>query len=112
MKRHTPEEIGAKLHQADEMAREGKVQEEIARALGISVMTYHRWRKLRHSLPGRHTGRHSRGVADQDRLKRLHELELENSRLRHLVIDLILEKARLEEQLSMHPDQNLLKLAR
>ena len=44
-KRHTAQEIGVKLHQAEEMAREGKFQGEIARALGISVMTYHRWRK-------------------------------------------------------------------
>jgi putative transposase len=50
-KRHTAEEIGVKLHQAEEMAREGKFQGEIARALGISVMTYHRWRKARQSLP-------------------------------------------------------------
>ena len=105
MKRHTTEEIGAKLHQADGMAREGKFQQEIAHALGISVMTYHRWRKLR---PGLHTKRHG---PDGDRLKRLHEVELENSRLRQLVIDLVLEKVGLEEQLSTRLNQNLLKLA-
>jgi hypothetical protein len=43
--------------------------------------------------------------------RRVHELELENSRLRYLVIDLILEKARLEKQLSTHPNQNLIKQA-
>jgi putative transposase len=103
MKIHTDEEIVVKLHQADEMARGGKFQQEIAHALGISVMTYHRWRKLQH------TEGHG---PDVDRLKHLHEVELENSRLRQLVIDLALENVGLEEQLSARLNQNLLKLAR
>jgi hypothetical protein len=80
MKRHPTEETGAKLHQEK----------------------YHRGRKLR---PGLHTKRHAPDVADLK--KRLHELELENRRLRLLIIDLILEKDRLEE----HPNRNLLKQA-
>ena len=71
MKRHTTEEIG--VHRADEMARDGKSQRELAR--------------------------------------RLHELEVENTRLRLLLIELILEKDRLEEQLFI-PNRNLLKQAR
>jgi hypothetical protein len=46
-KRHTAEEIGVKLHQAEEMAREGKFQGEIARALGE--------RRSNHCLPCRRT---------------------------------------------------------
>jgi putative transposase len=110
-KRHTAEEIGVKLHQAEEMAREGKFQGEIARALGISVMTYHRWRKARQSLPAVST-RRSVNVAEEDSLARLGELELENSRLRRVVTDLLLEKVKLEEELSVRSDRNLTKQTR
>jgi putative transposase len=111
-KRHTAAEISAKLHQADELVREGKLQGEIAHTLGISVMTYHRWRKLQHLLSDLHTTRHAPDSADQDSLKRLHEVQLENSRLRHIVTDLLLEKVRLEEELSTLPGRNLIKQAR
>ena len=46
-KRHTAAEIAAKLRQADALSAEGRVQNEIAKALGVSVMTFHRWRKAR-----------------------------------------------------------------
>ena len=38
-------EIAAKLAEADDLVTQGKLQSEIARALGVSVMTLHRWRK-------------------------------------------------------------------
>jgi putative transposase len=105
-KRHSAEEIGLKLHQAEEMAREGKFQGEIARALGVSVMTYHRWRKSQQSLPRVPTAITSEtgdslDFDEGDSLSRLGDLELENSRLRRLVTDLLLEKMKLEEELSM-----------
>ena len=43
-KRHSREEIAAKLAQARELSAQGKLQSEIARTLGVSVMTLHRWR--------------------------------------------------------------------
>jgi putative transposase len=96
-KRHSMEEITAKLTRADELAAQGKPQREIARAIGISVMTYHRWRKANagaiHSSP-------VTLVPATDRPRRsgsTSELELENLRLRRLVTDLLLEKMRLEE---------------
>ena len=90
---HSPDEISAKLKQADELATAGKLQSEIARELGISVMTFHRWRKrLEHStMPGPSLASQS-AKGDQ-----LGELQLENSRLRQLVADLMLEKIKLEE---------------
>ncbi|WP_461369477.1 helix-turn-helix domain-containing protein [Candidatus Darwinibacter acetoxidans] len=45
LKRHTSDEIAAKLRQADDLAALGHGQRQIARALGVSTMTYHRWRK-------------------------------------------------------------------
>jgi hypothetical protein len=44
-KRHSRAEIATKLAQANELATQGKLQSEIARTLGVSVVTLHRWRK-------------------------------------------------------------------
>jgi transposase-like protein len=44
-KRHSRVEIATKLAQANDLATRGKLQSEIARTLGVSVMTLHRWRK-------------------------------------------------------------------
>jgi putative transposase len=103
-KRHSQREIDAKLRQAESMAAEGKRQSEIVRALRISAMTYHRWRKAR-KAPAR-AARPAAGAAGRDapvategRPTRANELELENQQLRRLVTDLLLEKLRLEEAL-------------
>ena len=44
-KRYSKVEIASKLAQANDLATQGKLQSEIARTLGVSVMTLHRWRK-------------------------------------------------------------------
>jgi transcriptional regulator with XRE-family HTH domain len=100
-KRHSPQDIAAKLQQADDMAVKGKTQREISRALGISIMTYHRWRKQAPSPPSTEpmapeVVQRPAETAGGDRLT---ELRLENSRLRRLVTDLLLEKMTLEDQL-------------
>ena len=83
-----------KLAQADELATQGKLRSEIARALGVSVMTLHRWRKLSTAAPQHANGSSERDQAPQTRIA---ELQLENSRLRRLVTDLLLEKMSIEE---------------
>ena len=45
-RRHDSQEISDKLAQADQLAAKGKTQREISKALGVSVMTYHRWKKM------------------------------------------------------------------
>jgi putative transposase len=94
---HADAEIAAKLEQGKLMAAEGKTQSEIAQALGISIMTYHRWRNAQR-------GDSPRGAAEPDQAKlaehnKIAELQLENSRLRRLVTDLLLEKMQLQEDL-------------
>jgi putative transposase len=94
-KRHSRAEIATKLAQANDLAIRGRLQSEIARTLGVSVMTLHRWRKASHGPEpadglGKPDGTRGRG-------DRIAELQLENSRLRRLVTDLLLEKIRLEE---------------
>jgi putative transposase len=105
--RHTPEQIAAKLGEAETLAAAGKTQSEICKALGISVMTFHRWR---HAQVQRLTAAaHNRGAelqpsadtpSDPASLARIAELQLENARLRKLVTDLLLKKIKLQEDIS------------
>lgn len=102
-KRHSAQEVAEKLHQASRLAAEGKTQPEIAKALGISVMTYHRWRKDRPPLVASLRSAASPSAATEqgarEQMSRIAELQVENARLRRLVTDLLLEKVRLEEGL-------------
>src|SRR5262249_33488620 len=98
-KKHSREENASKLEQANDLAKQGKVQREIARTVGVSGVTLHRWRK---AAPGRRRGLVATHEAGEPyRMRgggdRIAELQLENSRLRRLVTDLLLEKIKLEE---------------
>ena len=105
-KRHASGEIAAKLAQANELAAKGKTQREISKALGVSIMTYHRWKKMlsEDPEPGQDPGRvgpelrpqTSGAIGSVEMIKRL---ELENSRLRRLVTDMLLDKLKLEDEL-------------
>ncbi len=105
MKKHSREEILSKLARADELARTGNSQVDVCKALGVSVMTLHRWRKL--PLPRQEASGSQDNAGDgvasirppaMDQMRHvLEELKLENQRLRKIVTDLLLEKMRLEE---------------
>jgi hypothetical protein len=105
-KRHSEAEVSAKLAEADLLTAEGLTQGAVAKALGISVMTYHRWRKA-HPQVDRATNHDKSQTASiipgisptvRERGNRLAELQLENLRLRKLVTDLLLEKMKLEDE--------------
>jgi len=104
-RRHAPAERAAKLEKANALAAEGRTQNEIADALGISVMTFHRWRKAQPphrqegfgSLPVRQAAPNG-DLSGPERRNHIAELELENARLRRIVTDLLLEKMKLEEE--------------
>ena len=83
-KRHRPEEIVAKLREVDEALSQGKTLEDVAKSLGVSLMTLQRWRT-------------EYGSTDRDAVKRLKELEPENSRLKRLVADQALDIQILKE---------------
>ena len=83
-KRHRPEEIVAKLREVDEALSQGKTLEDVAKSLGVSLMTLHRWRT-------------EYGSTDRDAVKRLKELERENGRLKRLVADQALNIQILKE---------------
>jgi transposase-like protein len=83
-KRHRPEEIVAKLRQVEVLTAQGQSVAEAIRSIGVTEVTYYRWRNEYGGLKG-------------DQVKRLKELEAENARLRRAVSDLTLEKLILKE---------------
>jgi putative transposase len=103
-KKHSRVEIATKLAEANDLATQGKLQSEIARALGVSVMTLHRWRKARPGPQPALGAPHEASRSDRTRGggDRIGELQLENLRLRRLVTDLLLEKIKLEEAAESH----------
>lgn len=89
-KRHTDEEIADKLRQVDALVGQGKTLGEATKLVGVSRQTLYRWREDRGGVVGDDAG------ASSDRLR---ELEAENTRLRKLVTDLLLQKIAIEEKL-------------
>jgi transposase-like protein len=83
-KRYRPEEIIAKLRQAEVLLGEGKKVPEVVKVLGIHEVTYYRWRK-------------EFGGLQVSQAKRLKDIERENARLRRAVSDLNLDKVILQE---------------
>jgi putative transposase len=83
-KRHKPEEIIAKLRQVDVLTAQGTPVAEAIRSIGVTEVTYYRWRQ-------------EYGGLKSDQVKRLKDLEIENGRLRKAVSDLTLDKLILQE---------------
>jgi len=83
-KRYTPEEIVAKLRQVDVLVSQGHNIADAIRQIGVSEVTYYRWRQ-------------EYGGLKTEQVKRLKELEQENTRLRRAVSDLTLDKLILQE---------------
>ena len=83
-KRHTAEQIIAKLREAEVALAKGQPLVDAVRTLEISEQTYYRWRK-------------EYGGLRVEQAKRLKELERENARLKRLVADQALDNAILKE---------------
>jgi putative transposase len=84
IKRHKPEEIVARLRQVDVLTGQGKSIAEAVKTIAVTETTYFRWRA-------------EYGGLKSDQVKRLKDLELENTRLRRAVSDLTLDKLILTE---------------
>ena len=78
--KHTEQQIAFILRQAEEGVSVG----EVCRKAGISEQTYYRWRK-------------KYGGLMPSEMKRLKQLEEENTRLKRLVANLSLDKEMLQE---------------
>ena len=83
-KKHKPEEIVAKLRQVDVLTSQGTPIADAIRSIGVTEVTYYRWRN-------------EHGGLKSDQVKRLKDLETENARLRKAVSDLTLDKLILQE---------------
>ena len=83
-KRHTAEQIVAKLREAEVVLAKGTRMPQVCRKLGVTEQTYYRWRK-------------EYGGVRTDQVKRLKGLEKENARLKKVVADLTLDNAILKE---------------
>jgi transposase-like protein len=83
-KRHSAEQIIAKLRDADTALATGANVEQICKQLEISQATYHKWRKMY-------------GGMKADEMKRLKELERENARLKKIVADQAVDISILKE---------------
>jgi len=83
-KRDKPEEIVLKLRQVEVLQGQGKSIADAVRQIGVTQQTYYRWRREYSGM-------------SRDQLKRLKELETENTRLRRAVSDLTLDKMILTE---------------
>ena len=83
-KRYKAEEIVAKLRQVDVLTSQEQSLADAIRQIGVSEVTYYRWRQ-------------EFGGLKIAQVRRLKELELENTRLRKAVSDLTLDKLILQE---------------
>jgi len=83
-KRHTPEQIIAKLREADAMLAASRSIGQVVQHLAVSEQTYHRWRN-------------QYGGMKATDAKRLKQLEQENGRLKKLLGEQALDIAMLKE---------------
>ena len=82
--RHTPEQIIRMLRQAEAKLAAGTPVPQVAKDLGISEATFHRW-KARY------------GTMSSKEIKRLKDLESENARLKKLLAEKELDIDMLKE---------------
>ena len=83
-KHFTTEQIIKKLREAEVLQSKGEPVEQICRNLGVSDVTYYRWRK-------------EYGGMQVEQARKLKDLEQENTRLKKLVADLSLDNSILKE---------------
>ena len=83
-RRYSPEQIIAKLREAEVLLSQGRTVGEAVRQLGVSEQTYYRWRN-------------QYGGMKTDQARKMKELELENARLKKAVAELTLDKLVLKE---------------
>ena len=83
-KRHKSEEIVVKLRQVDVLTSQGSTVADAIRQIGVTEITYYRWRK-------------EFGGLQTNQVRRIKDLEQENARLRRAVSDLPIDKMILSE---------------
>lgn len=84
MKKHSAEEIVTKLRRVETLTGEGATVADAVREIGVTVVTYYRWKKT------------YLGV-DRQEARRLRDLEKENARLKKLLAEAALDNDMLRE---------------
>ena len=85
-KRYSPEKIIGMLREAEVALAQGMTVGRICRQLSVSEQSYYRWRK-------------QYGGLKISQVKRMKDIERENTRLKKAVADLTLDKVILKEAL-------------
>ena len=83
-KKHTPEQIIARLRQAEVAMSTGSTVVEAVRQIEVTEQTFYRWRN-------------EYGGLSIDQAKRLKQIEAENSRFKRAIADLTLDNQILKE---------------
>ncbi|BCM81653.1 transposase [Methylobacterium indicum] len=83
-KKYKPEEVVAELRQVDVLVSQGQSVADAIRAIGVTEVTYDRWRK-------------EFGGLKSDQVRRMKELETESQRLRKAIADLTPDTLILQE---------------
>lgn len=83
-KKHSPDQIIAKLREADALLGGGATIAQVCQKIEVCEQTFHRWRN-------------QYGGMKANQAKRLKELEQENARLKKLVAEQALDIAMLKE---------------
>ena len=83
-KQYSAEQIVNKLRESDVLISKGQTVAQVCRHIGVTGVTYYRWRK-------------EYGGMKTDQAKRLKELERENATLKRMVADQLLENQALKE---------------
>ena len=92
-KKHTPEQVINKLREAEVVLAQGRTVAEASRQTGVTEQTFYRWRN-------------EYGGLRIDQVKRLKQLESENTGLKRAVADLTLETrfSRRQRRETSEPD--------
>ena len=83
-KRYTPEQIVAKLREAEKLQGQGVTIPGVCKKLGVSEQTFYRWRT-------------KYGAMKEDEAHRLKALEQENARLKRIVAEQALDISMLRD---------------
>jgi putative transposase len=83
-RRHTPDQVIRELAEGNKLLAGGAELDEVCRHLQVAESTWHRWVA-------------QYGGMKANDAKRLKELEVENTRLKHLLAEAELDKAMLKE---------------
>jgi transposase-like protein len=89
MKKYRPEQIVAKLRQADVELGKGQTVPQVCRAIEVSQQTYYRWRQ-------RYGGMSPQLIAE------LRQLQKENQRLRKIIADQRIDMEILKEAIEFN----------